>query len=723
MSSSEIAKLESRWRENPQGLTFAPLAEAYRKMREIPRALEILADGLGRHPDYIPASIVLGRCQLDLGDDAQAESAFAHVLELDDENVIALKALSEIAERQGRFNVAQARLMTLLSVDRSNDEARIQLARIEELRVAAEAAPDEAADSDVPQDLEAVAGMDTDTAERQAEEISGTFGRVPAEEGSFQPEAEAGDGPASAEAGIELEDNLQLDEDVEQLPDLVVDDLPEIASEVADAQAMDGLVGQDFREHGAQVAPLEDLAPGTASLGSAEPDHASESTDPEASIPVSDSLPSGGFEASTSASESDVSAESDGLTESESETGAASESLAADDPFADRDSLEEPETMGEIQLEPSPSNEFQLSSASDDWAESIGPGGGAEYQLPSAADELAAELSAVEEEVTDDIPGAQDASTSEEPGLREFGEEPALGAGGQAITGDEPDALASVDELESAVAEANDADAAEPEAAEATVTPEATAVPEAAAQSESPTDFAPAAPREHRPLGGADTPREPQPAAVTEDDDGYPDPLEDSGDLADADLIVTESMAELFLRQGHRGEALRVYRQLYQRSRDDLRLREKVDSLETELAEEEVAPPSRAPYEAPDTSRSVAAFLSGILDARPADAPAAWGSGAGAPQPVDPAATAAEPGEAAPTRPASDHLSLSAVFGEDGSPVPPASPSASTPSEEGISFDAFFGGDESGGAPRTRAAAREDDDLDQFQNWLQNLKR
>ena len=134
MSSSEIAKLESRWRENPQGLTFAPLAEAYRKMRDIPRALEILTEGLGRHPDYIPASIVLGRCHLDLGDDAQAESAFSRVLELDDENVIALKALAEIAERQGRLEEAGARLLSLLAIDRSNDEARIQLARVEELR-------------------------------------------------------------------------------------------------------------------------------------------------------------------------------------------------------------------------------------------------------------------------------------------------------------------------------------------------------------------------------------------------------------------------------------------------------------------------------------------------------------------------------------------------------------------------------------------------------------
>ena len=60
MSTSEIAKLESRWRENPQGLTFAPLAEAYRKMKEPQRALEILGEGIGLHPDYIPASIVLG---------------------------------------------------------------------------------------------------------------------------------------------------------------------------------------------------------------------------------------------------------------------------------------------------------------------------------------------------------------------------------------------------------------------------------------------------------------------------------------------------------------------------------------------------------------------------------------------------------------------------------------------------------------------------------------
>lgn len=134
MSTSEIAKLESRWRENPNGLTFAPLAEAYRKQKEPQRALEILAPGLEKHPDYIPANIVLGRCHWDLNDLPAAERAFTHVLGLDGENVIALKALADITERLVRYDESERWLETLLAVDRSNDEARTQLTRIHELQ-------------------------------------------------------------------------------------------------------------------------------------------------------------------------------------------------------------------------------------------------------------------------------------------------------------------------------------------------------------------------------------------------------------------------------------------------------------------------------------------------------------------------------------------------------------------------------------------------------------
>ena len=131
MPTSEIEKLERRYAENPQGLTFAPLAEIHRKGGDVPRALELLRAGLELHPNYIPASIVLGRCHWDLGDLPAAEAAFAHVLRLDDENVIALKSLADINERLERFAEAQRWLQRLVSVDRSNEEARQQLARLE----------------------------------------------------------------------------------------------------------------------------------------------------------------------------------------------------------------------------------------------------------------------------------------------------------------------------------------------------------------------------------------------------------------------------------------------------------------------------------------------------------------------------------------------------------------------------------------------------------------
>jgi len=141
MAISEIEKLERRFAENPQGLTFAPLAEAYRKSGDPQRALGILVQGLELHPDYIPASIVRGRCHLDLADDPAAELAFRHVLGLDPENVIALKALADIGERGARPAEAAEWLRQLLVVDRSNDEAREQLARMEEAAAAAALAP------------------------------------------------------------------------------------------------------------------------------------------------------------------------------------------------------------------------------------------------------------------------------------------------------------------------------------------------------------------------------------------------------------------------------------------------------------------------------------------------------------------------------------------------------------------------------------------------------
>lgn len=127
---SEIEKLEARYNENPDGRFFAPLADAYRKSGQVDLALKILSDNLAKHPDYLSAHIVLGRCHLAKKDDTAALATFRNVLELDRENIIALKALAEIEERIGQTDGARRWLMRLLVVDPMNAEADADLTRL-----------------------------------------------------------------------------------------------------------------------------------------------------------------------------------------------------------------------------------------------------------------------------------------------------------------------------------------------------------------------------------------------------------------------------------------------------------------------------------------------------------------------------------------------------------------------------------------------------------------
>ena len=130
MAVSEIEKLEARYNENPDGRYFAPLADAYRKAGRVDDAIQLVSHGLTKHPDYLSAHIVLGRCHLDKQDDAAALETFGRVLSLDAENVIALKALAEVAERMGRPDDARRWLMRLLNVDAMNTEAEEDLQRL-----------------------------------------------------------------------------------------------------------------------------------------------------------------------------------------------------------------------------------------------------------------------------------------------------------------------------------------------------------------------------------------------------------------------------------------------------------------------------------------------------------------------------------------------------------------------------------------------------------------
>ena len=314
MALSEIEKLERRYAENPQGLTFAPLAEVHRKNGEVQRALDLLGPGLALHPDYIPASIVLGRCHLDLGDAHAAERAFLHVLALDGENVIALKALADISERLLKFEDAERWLQTLLSLDRSNDEAREQLQRVETSRrqaeVASSAKPDSREESVLGEEITTPAAQESDRGAGELAAEPGPAFEPPVAEpavGWVSQSSEISNLPPSRvddlepstlmgsfeePAGIQFQPPAHYDDEVEPLDGLVGRDLEvpeelpaEFRVETSEDIVLRSSGGSEFqvpdaslelspREPRGERAPFEEEAPLPAESHSAiaEPD-------------------------------------------------------------------------------------------------------------------------------------------------------------------------------------------------------------------------------------------------------------------------------------------------------------------------------------------------------------------------------------------------------------------------------------------------------------------
>ena len=139
--TSEIDKLERRWLENPKGRNFAPLADAYRKAGEIDRAIDLCKSGLELHPDYVSAHIVYGRCLIDKKDDPGATEAFQKILQLDPENILALRILSEIAERTWQYEAGTEWLGRLIAADPMNGDAAEALGRMKAKAAQAKSAP------------------------------------------------------------------------------------------------------------------------------------------------------------------------------------------------------------------------------------------------------------------------------------------------------------------------------------------------------------------------------------------------------------------------------------------------------------------------------------------------------------------------------------------------------------------------------------------------------
>lgn len=201
-------------------------------------------------------------------------------------------------------------------------------------------------------------------------------------------------------------------------------------------------------------------------------------------------------------------------------------------------------------------------------------------------------------------------------------------------------------------------------------------------------------------------------------------PPEPAAAEPEAPPLLTETMGDLYLKQGFATEAADVYRKLLEQRPGD-------EGLLAKLASIEGPPPSlSAATLGTESSRS---WLQRLAQARLAGpAPVAAPEPAEGPTPMEQAFGQPAPEPAGePTRPASDSFTLDAIFGaQGGAPAEPADrppPAAAPAPPTGTSFDEFFGAPAEDGTVRpdtgTPAARPPDDDISSFNSWLRGLKR
>ncbi|HVO76448.1 MAG TPA: tetratricopeptide repeat protein [Candidatus Bathyarchaeia archaeon] len=119
--NDDLENLIARYKGGRDSRAFAPLADAYRKNGEVDKAIEIIEKGLEKFPQYASAHVILGKCFYDKGATERAKSEFGRVLELDGENMVALKYMGDILLAEDKRRESAEYYRRILAIDPTNE--------------------------------------------------------------------------------------------------------------------------------------------------------------------------------------------------------------------------------------------------------------------------------------------------------------------------------------------------------------------------------------------------------------------------------------------------------------------------------------------------------------------------------------------------------------------------------------------------------------------------
>jgi tetratricopeptide (TPR) repeat protein len=131
-SSARIEELERKFSENPRRY-FAPLANEYRKAGDLTQAISICRTYVPQQPGHMSGQIVFGQALFEAGEFDESRTVFESALQLDPENLIALRQLGDIARERGEIGSARAWYGRVLDADPRNDEIAALVASLDGL--------------------------------------------------------------------------------------------------------------------------------------------------------------------------------------------------------------------------------------------------------------------------------------------------------------------------------------------------------------------------------------------------------------------------------------------------------------------------------------------------------------------------------------------------------------------------------------------------------------
>jgi tetratricopeptide (TPR) repeat protein len=547
-SSARIDELEKKFTENERRY-FAPLANEYRKTGDLERAIYICEQFLPQQPGHMSGHIVYGQALFESGRIDDARGVFETALSLDPENLIALRHLGDISARQGEPGAARRWYERVLEADPRNEEIHGLL----------DGLPDTGSEADVdtarqPEPAE------THDWQRPAVEPSPTIELPSSSEAAAVPELLDLDVALSSTPSASPADAAPRAERLPELPAPPMDDietLPDTAELMPDVGAR--TEGFQSAEFSAPAAPVEQAL----GLQSAYEDEVEGSSAP--AVPV---VPLAGLEAHPGILDApDTHAASSGLPE-------------LDERLSEDDGLLLPPHGDPIAATASEHRDAEEGSAG--WTPAPAPAAPdaalLDFEMPSKSGSDLATAETNRSAPPTDIP-------------RELPPE-VIAAEAELIDADV--SAVPVSEAKSAPSSAAEPPDTESIGSELSFI-DVEAQQEAESRDEHPPELEVAARNEGE--GGADS--------SAQVDEAEPLP-------ATQRPFVTETMAELYLKQGFRTEALAVYEQLSAANPGDARLVARVTSLRIDTT---------AP--APSSGPPVREFFARLAARRPGERAAA----------------------------------------------------------------------------------------------------